>query len=446
LKAKKIDILRPTTWEGRNLLPFLSSTFFAISLFFVNEWSFPKDDFEEDAANMNLYEATYLGHKYYTRPYISPSDNTLIGHFKSQRLSPYVNSNIINSSIKINFGGDLQPSILINPTIASEVWSEIGDDYFDADIVVANLETPIDTTKEYSPAREIVLNSPRFNINSEIFDLMTKHKSKYIDVLSICNNHSADMGYDGILNTRQYLANKGISPVGVGKKPEDRIAIIERSGIKIAFIAYTYSLNSSTNDIIFSEIINVLPLNNSNVELSQIKADAEYARQKGAEFVILLPHFGNAYQFFPSKTIIQNARKMITECGIDAIFASHPHVLQPYEYIKGTDGNQKLIVYSMGDFVSFDIFNHSRLSAYYSLELSKVRISNGTNQIQISNFTLTPLYMYLDRNQDSKMKMIELFDNKYPNPQTDQITSNEIEYFRELYKAVFPKNSFAKSQ
>ena len=60
------------------------------------------------------------------------------------------------------------------------------------------------------------------------------------DVVSVASNHAMDWGADALLDTIDLLESKGIRAVGAGRNLEEarKPAILERDGVKVAFLAY----------------------------------------------------------------------------------------------------------------------------------------------------------------------------------------------------------------
>lgn len=60
------------------------------------------------------------------------------------------------------------------------------------------------------------------------------------DVVSLASNHAMDWGEDALLDTVALLRDKGMHVIGAGKNLQEarRPAIVERNGVKIAFLAY----------------------------------------------------------------------------------------------------------------------------------------------------------------------------------------------------------------
>lgn len=66
------------------------------------------------------------------------------------------------------------------------------------------------------------------------------------DVVSLASNHAMDWGGDAMLDTAELLRGKGMHVIGAGKNLQEarRPAIVEKSGVKTAFLAYCSILNA----------------------------------------------------------------------------------------------------------------------------------------------------------------------------------------------------------
>jgi poly-gamma-glutamate capsule biosynthesis protein CapA/YwtB (metallophosphatase superfamily) len=60
------------------------------------------------------------------------------------------------------------------------------------------------------------------------------------DVVSLASNHAMDWGEDALLDTAALLSGKGMHVVGAGKNLREarRPAVVEKNGVKVAFLAY----------------------------------------------------------------------------------------------------------------------------------------------------------------------------------------------------------------
>ncbi|MBD2869887.1 CapA family protein [Paenibacillus arenilitoris] len=209
------------------------------------------------------------------------------------------------------------------------------------DWVIANLETPI------AGAEFGYSGYPLFNAPAELAEAL---KTAGFNLITNANNHSLDQGESGVLGTLANLKALGLPSVGtaVSREEADKLLLVEKNGIVMGLLAYTYG----TNGIPIPEgkpyLVNL-------IDEQKIKNDIAKLRQAGADFITVSLHFGTEYQTTPSEEQKRLARSLIAS-GADIIAGSHPHVVQPYEVVEATDGNGRtregLIIYSMGNFIS----------------------------------------------------------------------------------------------
>lgn len=167
-------------------------------------------------------------------------------------------------------------------------------------------------------------------------------------VVDLAHNHILDSGLEGVFTTAKAFENHGISPVGVyTHKSRDKspILIKEVKGIKIAILAYSYGFNGLESNLSQKEIDHHL----STFDEEKMKAEIEQA-EKEADITVVMPQTGIEYQLEPNEEQVELYHKMV-DWGADIIFGGHPHVVQPSEILE-KDGQKKLIIYSMGNFIS----------------------------------------------------------------------------------------------
>lgn len=114
-------------------------------------------------------------------------------YFKDQRIN-FTAAKNIEHEITIHIGGDLLPYHLFNKKTCAHLRDDIGEYFFDADIVAANLETPVDLSKKPSLCPEVMFHNLHFNADNEIFSLFSHKKKSAYDLLFTANNHAFDMG------------------------------------------------------------------------------------------------------------------------------------------------------------------------------------------------------------------------------------------------------------
>ncbi len=182
-----------------------------------------------------------------------------------------------------------------------------------------------------------VSHYPRFNSPDEIaLNLMDIG----FNLVSLANNHTMDMGEEGILYSVNFWRNKDVVVSGQSDSFEDRdnIKIYEQNGIKYAFISYTEMTNGLPVPAGKEYLVNVY-------SDEQAKIDIESVRDK-VDVVIVAMHWGEEYTHTPTYSQKKEAQ-YLSSLGVNLIIGSHPHVIMPVDYV-----NDTLVIYSLGNFIS----------------------------------------------------------------------------------------------
>ncbi|MEI7833264.1 MAG: CapA family protein, partial [bacterium] len=222
----------------------------------------------------------------------------------------------------------------------TRVFAPVAPYLHQADYAVGNLETRM------AGEERGFSGYPRFNSPDE---LASGLKASGFTMLATANNHSMDMGWDGIVHTLDTLDAVGLAHIGTARNAEEQAApaIVTIKGIRVAFLNYT----SPTNDLPAPKS---RPYAVNLLEPEKILADTSAARNNGAEVVIAVLHFGEEYQRKPNK-YQRNVARQLLEGGVDAIIGAHPHVVQPIERItvqrNGTPYTG-VVAFSLGNFAS----------------------------------------------------------------------------------------------
>lgn len=391
LNRKKYKPVLHISFLGSVLIWLIRRLFDIRSFFGGKDYDTVLEDHHEDPKWMNWRDHIYFAHKYYYR---FPLDQRRLVSSLNNSLSE-IRVNESSYDLSISLGGDLMPYRGINATVCKDLWSEVGGFFFGADIVTANLETPIFLKKPRRAVPEIMLANMYFNGDDEIFSVFNGLGNyKGFDLLSIANNHSLDQGLDGLFATMGYLKDCGISYCGASESPNniDRVPLIERNGIKVGFLGATFSLNDQSLPPGYEWAVNHLPLNKSNPNIEILKQQAHSARLAGADLLIAHLHMGCAYQMQPTAQTITNIRSICESCGLDIVVGNHPHNIQPLEWYKYQDPitgtpRESLICYSLADFVGYDIFKWCHLTLMVKIYIKKV-----SGKVKLSGIELKPAY------------------------------------------------------
>ncbi|MBR6664472.1 MAG: CapA family protein [Lachnospiraceae bacterium] len=197
---------------------------------------------------------------------------------------------------------------------------------------------------------------PHFNSPTEVGDAIV---DAGFNVVLHSSNHTADKGLKGILNCADYWQQypevlvAGIDGDGV----EDEIHILEIEGVTFAILNYAYAPNMGSFPSEYEGHMDMLCDYNEKTRLIDFTTIREEVlteiaeADKLADFVVVCPHWGTEYTTKPSSYQEKFARQM-TEAGADIIIGTHPHVVQPMEWVEAENGNKSLCYYSLGNYVS----------------------------------------------------------------------------------------------
>ena len=288
-----------------------------------------------------------------------------------------------------------------------------------SDLSIANLETTL--------AGESVGYSsyPTFNTPDAI---ATALKNTGFDIISTINNHTFDKGTQGFDRTLSVLKELEFETIGTKSDINDDDYIIKDiNGIKLGITSYSYGdiinedkyLNGIKLSDECKDRANIFSSSNVNDAFNTI--NNTISKLNDTDMQVLIIHWGNEYQRVPSEFQSQLAQKL-SDAGVDIIIGSHPHVVQPVEMIKSSDGNtETLIVYSLGNL-----------------------ISNQRRETLGNSYTEDGLIVSIDINKDSydgnayvsSVKCIPTWVNKYSDnnkfvyevvPIEDKVTLNTME-------------------
>ena len=207
-----------------------------------------------------------------------------------------------------------------------------------ADLVIGDFEGTVN--KDHYLA-----GYPLFNAPGEVMDAI---KDAGYQVLDLAHNHILDSQIEGVVSTADAIEKAGMTPIGVyTHEPRDKAPIVikEVNGIKVALLAYSYGFNGIEQSISQEDYNRYL----SDLDEEKMKAEIERA-EKEADITIIMPQMGVEYQIEPTEEPKKLYHKMI-DWGADIIFGGHPHVVEPADTVE-KDGDKKLIIYSMGNFIS----------------------------------------------------------------------------------------------
>lgn len=224
------------------------------------------------------------------------------------------------------------------------------------DFLIANQESP-PVGNEYPLSGYPLFSSPPHIIRD------IQHAG--VDFVTIANNHIVDQGENGMRTVFNNLEDYHMPYVGAYKNEEDKSAqrIMEIGSIKIGLLAYTYGTNGLYLPKESPFIINY-------IDEAKIKADVEELKQS-VDVVAVSMHWGSEY-VYEANDNQKHYGDILNKAGVDIIFGTHPHVLQPYDKLINEHGQETHIFYSLGNFLSTIItIPNTMIGGIASLEITK---------------------------------------------------------------------------
>ena len=230
-----------------------------------------------------------------------------------------------------------------------------------------------------------VSSYPNFNSPHEIVDTLA---SIGFNMFSRANNHTLDKGVDGILSaSAKYDSMENIIHAGATDSQEkrDEIAVMTQNGISIALLSYTYGFNGYMLPEDMTYLGNLF-------DETQALKDIEAGKQV-ADMVLVSMHWGTEYTSLPTE-LQQEQAQWLADQGVDVVIGHHPHVLQPITTLQGKEGNETLIVYSLGNFVSGQTGLEKNVGGLVQFDITKTTVGDEAPSIDISNVSFMPTYNY----------------------------------------------------
>ncbi len=268
------------------------------------------------------------------------------------------------------------------------------------DILCGNLEVPLaGESATYSgpaptrpPATEDNPNSQKpyqtFNAPDELarnlYDLG-------FDVLTTANNHCLDRGIEGLRRTIRIIREAGLLQTGTFlSKNEVKPLIVEVNGIKIGIVAFSGGFNTFNRNLSEEDLHSISYL----YDTEYVKAMINACKEEGADYIIAFPHCGDERVTTPPARVVQLFRDLVS-WGADAIIASHPHVVQPIEWLEIERAGKTIkapIVYSLGNFIA-NMSTPCDYGMFVKLELEKDQ--TGTRAVSISYLPVYCIKQYV---------------------------------------------------
>lgn len=212
-------------------------------------------------------------------------------------------------------------------------------------------------------------------------------------VFALSNNHTYDKGANGIAATRRFWQTMPQDAISYGlytdPLDDSSIALQEVNDITIAYLAYT----EHTNGINLPADAEAHVIYTSELEI--METQVRRAREL-ADVVVVTVHWGveDSHTVIPAQ---QQLAAQYANWGADVIIGTHPHVVQPMEWITSEDGRQVLVAYSLGNFLSAQAYARNMVGIALTFDISQQVNPDGTREsITIENVKVYPTVTHYD--------------------------------------------------
>lgn len=300
-------------------------------------------------------------------------------------------------------------------------YENIKNDISSADVAVINQETILGGS-EFEYTGYPTFNSP--------WEIGTAAIDAGFDIFTCATNHSLDKGYSGIEQECAFFdQHTEVVHVGTNDSEEEYNSIVyyEKNGIRFAILNYTYG----TNGIPIPES---RPWCVNMMDEEKITSDVTAARQN-ADVVIVFPHWGTEN----STSVSDYQReyvKLFSDLGVDIVIGTHPHVLQPVEWVENeTTGKKMLVYYSLGNFIS-----HQTSLNQLCGGMARINIEKRNDEITITSATLTPVVCwYRNTGGQYDFSVYKLSDYTEGLGSSHAQSGATPEYFKEYATDIVPE-------
>ncbi len=225
---------------------------------------------------------------------------------------------IVSGHPRLSLVGDVMPLVAPAPG-----WADAVAPLLDGDLRLGNLETPLSDLHPTDRA-SLVRDYGLYAFNAPV----SLVQGLPLDVLQINNNHSLDVGPEGLARTVDNVEGEGFTALGGASN----LALAAVDDLTVGFATYTWGLNVEVPEGYDPAPLGIVGFGEvgAEVDLSRVGTDIATLRAEGASHVVLLVHWGFEYEYWPDPHLMQLGRRLVA-LGADVVAGHGPHTPQPAE-------------------------------------------------------------------------------------------------------------------
>ena len=263
------------------------------------------------------------------------------------------------------------------------VFANLKEEISEADVALVNQEVII------GGAELGVSGYPSFNAPYELGDALM---DAGFDVVLHATNHALDKGKRGIENCisfwRESYPDTPVLGIHDSEASQEEIYVREEDGLRIAVLNYTYGTNGIPLPADMPYAVDMLDRERA--------ADDLRRAEELADFVIVCPHWGTEYVLEQTE-VQEDWAEFFVENGADLILGTHPHVIEPIEWVTSENGNRGLVYYSLGNFVNWTSGTGKGVANRMVGGMAQVTVSlDETGQAVITDYGVEPVVCHVE--------------------------------------------------
>lgn len=269
---------------------------------------------------------------------------------------------------------------------------------------------------------------PSFNADFSLCDSLA---GAGFDIICHATNHAMDKGRKGLINCAKYWRENypQITVLGIHDTADTSTScgaepvILDLPDMKIAVLNYTYG----TNGI---QLPDDMPYAVDLLDEEQVAADIRRAEEL-ADFTIVCPHWGTEYRLTPDASQ-EKWTKVFAENGADLVLGTHPHVIEPIEWVTDEERDHEMLVYySLGNFVNWTSGTGEGVANRMVGGMAEVTLTKNDNgKLEIADYGVKPMISHVASGPEG---VTTYFLEDYPEElaEENEIVSQDPEFSRE---------------
>ena len=269
---------------------------------------------------------------------------------------------------------------------------------------------------------------PSFNADFSLCDSLA---GAGFDIICHATNHAMDKGRKGLINCAKYWKENypQITVLGIHDTADTSTScgaepvILDLPDMKIAVLNYTYGTNGIP-------LPDDMPYAVDLLDEEQVAADIRRAEEL-ADFTIVCPHWGTEYRLTPDASQ-EKWTKVFAENGADLVLGTHPHVIEPIEWVTDEERDHEMLVYySLGNFVNWTSGTGEGVANRMVGGMAEVTLTKNDNgELEIADYGVKPMISHVASGPEG---VTTYFLEDYPEElaEENEIVSQDPDFSRE---------------